>query len=143
MPKRLDELGALVEPEPLGAYDLPLRERTGAGVESGILVPSHLVTFGDGLTLRFEFTLYELRGLDDQIEDFDLDTYSFGLRQPNGTWIWRYDKHHRIHHDFDRREHVHVGPDEIPDRSHEVDLDYVLHLIETERDSGLYESFSV
>lgn len=102
------------------------------------MVPSHLITFADGLTLRFEFTLYELRGHDDQLEDFELDTYSFGLRRPGGAWIWRYDKHSQPHWGFDRREHVHEGPGEIAHPSHEVDLDDVLHRLATEREAGLY-----
>ena len=102
------------------------------------MVPPHLITFHDGLTLQFEFTLYEVRSYDNALEDFDWDTYSFGLRDRDGSWIWRYDKHETAHHGFDRREHVHEGRYEIPRPSHEVDLDEVLHLIETERDAGVY-----
>lgn len=141
VPKRLDETGALVEPEPLDAYPMPVRERLDGAVENGFFVPPHIVTFADRLTLRFTFSLFEVLDEDGEFYDFDLETYSFGLRRPGGQWIWRYDKHQRVHYGFPTRAHLHEGPGEVPRPWHEVDLDDVLHIIETERDGGVYASF--
>lgn len=137
IPRRIEESGCInVTPEPLVNRDLPLRQTDDGSVETGIDVPTHTLIFFDGLVLAFHFTLYEVR-VRDELQDLELETYSFGLRMEDGTWIWRYDRHHGLHEGLDT--HVHEGPNETRKPAPYMDLEDVLSLIDQEREDGRYE----
>lgn len=132
----LHDLGADVEPEPLVGYDVPIFY-SGGYEYSGLAVPRHLVRFHHGMEFEFDFTVYFSHHAPPPL-DFEYGTYSYGLREADGTWIWRHDKHDEPHHGFRLASHQHVGPSEIPEEEHDVDIgDVVRHLRETLKERDL------
>lgn len=81
----------------------------------------------NGMKFHAGATVYSLTSLDGQDVDFEHQTYSYGLREASGTWIWRFDKHIGDHHKLGALDHVHRGAAETPHEHHDMDLADVVY----------------